>query len=456
MLFSSLIFIFLALPLVLGISYLLPRRWQNGWLLFSSLLLYAWGGASYSLILIGSIVLNYYVGRRLPDARWLRVGVSINLLLLGVFKYTNFAVGQASGLLEAVGIADFTLPRIVLPLGISFYTFQAISYLVDVQRGTVTAQPDVFRLGLYISFFPQLIAGPIVKYHDIDAQLILRTRTWEKTSAGLQRFLIGLSKKVLIANPLGSLADELFAFDFTVMDAPTAWVGALLYTGQLYYDFSGYSDMAIGLGLLFGFTLPENFNFPYLSRSIREFWQRWHITLGAWFRDYLYIPLGGNRTGHTGRNLLIVFAATGFWHGAAWSFLLWGLWHGLFITLERQRWWQVRGVLYAFPVVLLGWVLFRTESVVLALQYYVAMLGLNASTLPFDWAFYWSRDLTVIAAVAVFFCTSLPLRLRPFVKRQLGGRAGAVFYVVTLMLLLLLSVNSLTNNTLNPFIYFRF
>lgn len=457
MLFSSLIFLWLALPIVWGGSLLLPGRWQNGWLLLTSIILYAWGGVGYLGVLLLSILGNYLIGRRLPDRHWLTVGICFNLFLLGVFKYANFIVGEASDLLQLVSIPDFSLPRIALPLGISFYTFQAISYLVDVQRGTVTPQKKLSRLGLYISFFPQLIAGPIVRYHEIDRQIAQRTRSWAMASLGLQRFLIGLSKKVLIANPLGGIADEIFALDFTTMDALTGWAGALLYAAQIYYDFSGYSDMAIGLGLLFGFSLPENFHFPYLSHSIREFWRRWHITLGAWFRDYLYIPLGGSRTGRTGRNLLIVFAATGIWHGAEWSFLLWGLWHGAFISLERQRWWPLRGITYTFPVVLLGWVLFRTESVALSVQYYKAMLGLNAGSIPFDWSFYWNRELTAISLIALFFASALPLRLKPRVQRFiLGGNAGAMLYTTTLCILFLLCTNSLVNNTLNPFIYFRF
>ncbi|WP_420459960.1 MBOAT family O-acyltransferase [Neolewinella sp.] len=455
MLFSSLLFLWLALPVVWGGSILLPGRWQNAWLLLTSLLIYTWGGVGYTSILLLSIGGNYLIGRRLPHRGWLTCGVLFNLLLLGVFKYANFFVREASDLLQLVQLPAFELPRIALPLGISFYTFQAISYLVDVQRRTVSPQRSLPRLGLFISFFPQLIAGPIVRYHEIDAQIAHRTRSWDQTSYGLQRFLIGLTKKVLIANTLAGVTEEIFALDFTTLDTFTAWAGALLYAGQIYYDFSGYSDMAIGLALLFGFRLPENFDFPYTSRSIREFWRRWHITLGAWFRDYLYIPLGGSRR-HTRRNLLIVFVATGVWHGAAWSFLLWGLWHGLFIVLERQRWWPFHHWVYAFLVVLLGWVLFRTESVILSLQYYRAMLGFNPGATPFDWSFYWTRELTVVSLVAVFFASKLPLHLKVHARQLTGGAAGATLYVLALILLFVLCTNSLVNNSLNPFIYFRF
>lgn len=419
---------------------------------------------SYTGILLGSIVLNYGVGLllRRPGKRWwLLFGILANLAILAYFKYSVFAVGQANDVLRWAGTEGWTVPQITLPLGISFYTFQAISYLVDTYRGTTPAQQNPFRLGLYISFFPQLIAGPIVRYQDMDRQLTARNRSWEKTTEGLERFILGLAKKVLIANTLAVLVEDIFALDFTTLDVITAWVGLLLYAAQLYYDFSGYSDMAIGLGLLFGFRLPENFNFPYASQSIRDFWRRWHITLGAWFRDYLYIPLGGSRGGKllTARNLLLVFLATGFWHGAAWAFVLWGLWHGLFIILERQSWWPFRGVWYALPIVLLGWVLFRTESLPLSVQYYTAMFGLNGSATAFDWSFYWSADLTVASVIALLGCwpwwRKIPVpRLVPTGVLQFS--IIPLCKIFGLLVLFLLCTNALVNNNLNPFIYFRF
>ncbi|MTB51449.1 MBOAT family protein [Lewinella sp. W8] len=463
MLFSSLIFLWLALPLIWGGSWLLPRRWLNAFLLVVSLLVYAWGGVSYSTLLLGSIGMNYLLGRQLRGSKkkfWLALGVVLNLLLLGIFKYAAFATTEFNRLWTWFGEAPLPVPDLTLPLGISFYTFQAISYLVDTYRGVTPPQRRLDHLGLYIAFFPQLIAGPIVRYQDIREQILQRVRSWEKTHEGIRRFLVGLAKKVLIANTLAGINEEIFALDFTTMDPLTAWVGIVSYAGQIYYDFSGYSDMAIGLGLLFGFRLPENFNFPYASRSIREFWRRWHITLGAWFRDYLYIPLGGSRGSNwaTSRNLLLVFMATGIWHGAAWSFLLWGLWHGLFIALERQRWWPLRGVLYAFLVTLFGWVLFRTESFTLSVQYYAAMFGLNGETIPFDWSFYWNRELSVVSVVTLlgFWPWWRPmtdrwgeiLARRPWLKESL--LTGA------LLVLFLLCTNSLVNNNLNPFIYFRF
>jgi alginate O-acetyltransferase complex protein AlgI len=307
----------------------------------------------------------------------------------------------------------------------------------------------------------------------MDRQIAERQRSWEMTAEGIRRFLIGLAKKVLIANTLATIGDEVFALDFGTMDTFTAWAGALLYAGQIYYDFSGYSDMAIGLGLLFGFRLPENFNYPYASKSIREFWRRWHITLGAWFRDYLYAPLGGSRDGYwkTMRNLLLVFLATGFWHGAAWAFVLWGLWHGLFIVLERQRWWPGGNVVYAFVVVLLGWVLFRTESAALAGDYYLAMFGLNGDTVAFDWGFYWNAELTVVGLVALvgaFWGETSVCRKYVEVRQTVFKRIKtdkpstlkhAIFdlaHLAFLLTLFLLCLNALVNNALNPFIYFRF
>jgi alginate O-acetyltransferase complex protein AlgI len=463
MLFSSLIFLWLALPLIWGGSWLLPRRWLNGFLLLVSLLVYAWGGVSYATLLLGSIGMNYVIGRLLQGhhrKKWLAIGVAANLTLLGVFKYAAFAATEFNRIWTWFGESPVPIPDLTLPLGISFYTFHAISYLVDTYRGVTPPQKRLDHLGLYIAFFPQLIAGPIVRYQDIREQILHRVRTWEKTHEGVRRFLIGLAKKVLLANTLAGINEEIFALDFTTMDPFTAWVGILSYAGQIYYDFSGYSDMAIGLGLLFGFRLPENFNFPYASRSIREFWRRWHITLGAWFRDYLYIPLGGSRGGNwqTSRNLLLVFIATGIWHGAAWSFLLWGLWHGLFIALERQQWWPGKGVVYTFVVTLIGWVLFRTESFTLSVQYYAAMLGLAADPIPFDWSFYWNRELSLISIVALlgFWPWWRPMINQMGEKLARYPHLKEVLLTLGLLVIFLLCTNSLVNNNLNPFIYFRF
>lgn len=475
MLFSSLLFLYAGLPLVLGVYWLLPGRWRNGWLLLASLLLYAWGGVSYSLLLLGSITVNYALGRAIGAAgsrprrrAWLGVGLLLNLGALGVVKYGRFAVAEANRLLELGGLPAYPLPRILLPLGISFFTFQAVSYLVDTLREGEGAGPREQRdgwgeLGLYLAFFPQLIAGPIVRHRAMRGQIRHRPGPdWNLTARGLERFLLGLARKVLLANGLAGIVDDIFAVDYTTLDAPTAWAGLLLYALQLYHDFAGYSDMAVGLGMLFGFRLPENFDFPYLSRSIREFWRRWHITLGAWFRDYLYVPLGGNRggAGRTARNLLFVFAVTGLWHGAARNFVLWGLWHGAFVVLERRRWWRFDSLLYAQAVVLLGWVLFRTESLAGAGHYYAALFGGHAGrSVPFDWAFSWDLRLTLVSLAALAFATPLPRDLARGVLRRTTDRGRgwlAGGYALALLVLFLLCSCALATDTLNPFLYFRF
>jgi alginate O-acetyltransferase complex protein AlgI len=470
LLFSSLLFLWLFLPLVLLVYLPLPQRGRNAWLLLASLVFYAWGGVSYSAVLWASIGINYACGRALArnPQRWvLALGVGGNLSLLAIFKYANFFTENINELLRWQSIPPFELPRIALPLGISFYTFQAISYLVDVYRGTTPGQRSLPRLALFISLFPQLIAGPIVRYHVIAEQLKQRTVGWADLAIGLRRFLIGLAKKVLLANNFALLADEIFNLDPATMSPATAWAGAGLYALQIFFDFSGYSDMAIGLGRLFGFRIPENFNYPYISRSIREFWRRWHITLSEWFRDYLYIPLGGNRGGRraTYRNLLIVFLLTGLWHGAAWHFLIWGLWHGFFMVLERQRWFPRLPVAvahgYALLVVLLGWVLFNADDITHATGYLVAMFGGNAEITVFDWAFYWDRKLTLASIVGLLACTPVFARTGEWLEQwsaasRLRAEGWGSAQALGLLVLFLLCTLELVTHSYNPFIYFRF
>ncbi|MEZ5195807.1 MAG: MBOAT family O-acyltransferase [Bacteroidales bacterium] len=320
MLFSSTIFLFLFLPIVIIGYFILQGRWRNVFLLIASFVFFAWGGVSYSVILLISIIINYLFGRWIgrdagnkQSSIFLGIGITINLVILGIFKYANFIVGNINLLLDSVQIPVIENKSIVLPVGISFYTFQAISYLIDVYRKETTVQKNILRLGLYISLFPQLIAGPIVRYHDIAAQLEFRKVNFEKFSYGVKRFLLGLGKKVLIANNFAIIADEIFQANPADLTSSAAWLGIVAYSFQIYFDFSGYSDMAIGLGSIFGFKIPENFNFPYIAKSIKEFWRRWHISLSSWFRDYLYIPLGGNRMGlrRTYFNLILVFFVTG-------------------------------------------------------------------------------------------------------------------------------------------------
>ncbi len=355
-------------------------------MLAASLLFYFWGESIFTLLLIGSIVLNYYLAKGIETSKGTKqntllvIGVCCNLFPLFLLKYADFF------------LQIFHVPQelsLHLPAGISFFTFQAISYLVDVYRRIVPAEQKMLNCGLYIAMFPQLIAGPIVRYHDIAKQLVQRTISREGFARGAERFVFGLAKKVLLADALGIKADAIFSLPFTELSTGQAWLGAVCFSLQIYYDFSGYSDMAIGLGNMFGFRLPENFNYPYAARSMKDFWRRWHISLSTWLRDYLYIPLGGNRCGNKRNlfNLLLVFILCGLWHGAAWTFVVWGLWHGIFLVLERivplkGDNWLMRGFGwgYTFLVVMIGWVVFRSPTMEAAFQYLSVMAGSGTVT----------------------------------------------------------------------------
>lgn len=346
MVFSSTAFLFLFLPIVLVLHFVLRGvRFRNVLLLLASLLFYAWSEQGIVLLLIASIVLNYSFGLGIDrckdsaQARTLLIAaIAMNLAVLAYFKYTSFLIGNLNWLLAQFHWSEIKAPKIHLPAGISFFTFHAISYIVDIYRRSASAQRNPIKLALYFDFFPQLIAGPIVRYHDIESQLDRRSITLDDVSIGIQRFVIGLAKKMLVANTLAQPADEIFAIAMPQLTPGVAWLGIVCYTLQIYFDFSGYSDMAIGLARVFGFRFLENFNYPYVARSIREFWRRWHISLSNWFRDYLYIPLGGNRCSPRRQyfNLLVVFSLCGLWHGASLNFLIWGLFHGAFLVLERR------------------------------------------------------------------------------------------------------------------------
>lgn len=467
MVFSSPIFLFFFLPIVY-LGYLAMPRWaRNGWLAAASIVFYAFGQLHYTLLLLASVTANYVFGRLLMRGgthRKALVGcaAAANLLLLGAFKYLDFL---AETLNRLPGVL-LPLPGIVLPIGISFYTFQGLSYVIDVYRRPEEGTKSFGKLLLYISFFPQLIAGPIIKYHDVSAQIDRRERTPGRTLTGLSRFITGLAKKMLLANTAGQVADGVFALEAGALDFRLAWLGAVCYTLQIYFDFSGYSDMAIGLGKLFGFDFAENFNLPYVSRSIREFWRRWHISLSSWFRDYLYIPLGGNRKGarRTGINKGIVFFATGLWHGANWTFVLWGLWHGLFAVLEdanvipkrlRQ---SALGQLYTLLVVTVGFVLFRAETLpaaaVMISQMFTGFAVTHAHTLTlYGLLDGWTVFLLLAAAVTAL---GLPQWLTAAAGNVLAPSvrtgARAAWYAV----LFLLSVTALASAAFNPFIYFQF
>lgn len=463
MVFSEPIFLFLFLPATLAVYFLVPKAWRNALLLLASLTFYAWGEELYVLILLGSIALNYGFGLLIHGASgrarlvWLWAGVASNLGLLGYFKYTGF-------ILENLGVPEAQSLSPALPIGISFFTFQALSYLIDLYFERIAVQKSALGLGLYISLFPQLIAGPIVRYSEIEAALSERQSAPSDIAAGTHRFVRGLAKKTLLADPLGLVADQIFALPEGALSPETAWLGALCYALQLYFDFSAYSDMAIGLGRIFGFRFPENFNYPYASRSITEFWRRWHMTLSRWFRDYLYIPLGGNRHGawRTYFNLSVVFLATGIWHGAAWTFIFWGAFHGAFLILERvglgallQALPSVLQRVYLLFVVLMGWVAFRAVDFAQMSDFYRAML--LAETGPLAHHFPIERFATPYVLILLVLGAALSLGLRPWLATRLealpapGLRTELWFwglFVVTLV--------SVGAASYSPFIYFRF
>jgi alginate O-acetyltransferase complex protein AlgI len=482
MLFSSTIFLYLFLPLTLLGYYLSGRHVRNYWLLLASLIFFAWGGVSFTGILIGSIVVNFVFGlqiqrtlERRASYQWLFAGVAINLLILGVFKYANFLIENLNLVLDTVSIPLIPQSKIVLPVGISFYTFHSLSYLVDIYRRKTVAQRNIFDLSLYITMFSQLIAGPIIRYSDMWQQLRERTHTWAKFSSGVERFLIGLGKKVLLANTFARVADTIFTTDTQSLGAANAWLGILCYSLQIYCDFAGYSDMAIGLGRMFGFEFLENFNYPYIAKSVKDFWRRWHISLSTFFRDYVYIPLGGNRAtvARTYVNLLLVFFLTGFWHGASWSFVVWGLLHGFFMVIERlgfekvlAKTWSPVANLYTILVVMFAWVLFRADSLEYAVEYWGAMVQFSSS--PAQTALFWGQiglDLKLALLIAfpgVFGIYNWLWKWVEPILRSPGPLANGISYFYHVGsaafygAILLISTIYLIAGTYNPFIYYRF
>lgn len=469
MLFSSSVFLFLFLPSALIVYYLFLRRWrqaQNIFLLIASLFFYAWGEPWFVLVMMGSILANYGFGLWVARALGAGTGakapvlmaVLFNLGILFVFKYLTFTLS----ILNRLGGA-FVIPGIELPIGISFFTFQALSYVLDVQRGRGRVQRSPLKVGLYISFFPQLIAGPIVKYETVADQIDNRKESWDDFSAGCARFIVGLGKKVLLSNQLALVADRAFLLEgVDKLTTSFAWLGALCYTLQIYYDFSGYSDMAIGLGKMFGFHFLENFNYPYISKSITEFWRRWHISLSTWFRDYVYFPLGGSRVDSKWkhiRNLFVVWLLTGIWHGANWTFIAWGLFYFVLLVLEKyghlgRGWPEACRWLFTFLMVNFAWVLFRADGLGAAMGYLRAMFGCGAGLWSAETGLFLRENWTVLLAGAVF-SAPVALKLRDWaVKRQsalldlgYGLLAGAIFLV---------SASFIIKGTYNPFIYFNF
>lgn len=462
MIFSSTLFLFIFLPLTLLIYYAIPKKYvtaKNIELLIASLIFYAWGEPKNVILMLVSIAANYVFGLLLEKydenkriRKLVLIGsVVFNLGLLFYFKYLGFFTGGRV--------------TVMLPIGISFFTFQIMSYTIDVYLRNVKTQRDPFKLALYISLFPQLIAGPIVRYIDIEKELAHRTYDVNKIFKGVTRFSVGLAKKVIISNTVGMLADNIFKLDPTLMSASTGWLGAIAYTLQIYFDFSGYSDMAIGLGHMMGFNFIENFNYPYISKSVQEFWRRWHISLSSWFRDYLYIPLGGNRKGkiRTYVNLLIVFACTGFWHGAAWNFIIWGLFFGILLVIEK--FWLLKYLnkshvlsrIYILLAVITSFIVFQIPTLGESMTYIGGLFG--AGGIPFASAetFYFLRNYAVLLIAALVGSTPLIKKLATkFSTSEKFGKVCNIVEPVVLVGLLVVVTAFLVDSSSNPFLYFRF
>jgi alginate O-acetyltransferase complex protein AlgI len=475
MIFSSIFFTCAFLPVAIlcyyGQHLLLKNRMRNLALLIASYLFYLFGAPDFVVYLIGSTLFDYAMGRFMDRFErqkrlWLALSVVVNLGLLAWFKYANFMVAQAADYLARMGIDLSGWETVALPLGISFFTFQKLSYTIDVYRGRCQSSANIVDFSMYVALFPQLVAGPIVRFQDIRVQIKNRVESWDSFYAGAVRFCWGLSKKVILADTCGRFADVIFGLPFPLLDTKSAWLGALAYTLQIYLDFSAYSDMAIGLGLLFGFRFLENFNRPYSAVSLTDFWRRWHISLSRWFRDYLYIPLGGNRKGtaRTYLNLAIVFFLCGLWHGANWTFLVWGTYHGLFLVIERVtglRWISPKRLyalrrLSTLVVVLCGWVIFRCDDLNQAGHFFSVMFGFSTHEIPTSLA-----DLMNLKNAILMFCSATALILpsgamnaEPLLRKRrlLATMTGIVLFMVLLPWCLTIMVSS----TQNPFIYYRF
>lgn len=473
MVFSSIVFIFYFLPAFLITYYLVGKRYKNIVILLFSIFFYSWGAPKFIFVILGSTFIDFHLVKWMSQTQkkrnrqlMLALSVSINLGLLFYFKYSNFFIENVNSFLSVFGGGNIQWTKLILPIGISFYTFETITYVVDVYRKIHKPLTNFWDYQLYIILFPKLIAGPIIRYHDLADQITDRSQndTMDNRLVGFYRFSIGLAKKVLIANHMGQQADAIFAMDYAGLDTVTAWIGILAYTFQIYFDFSGYSDMAIGIGKMIGFKFPENFNNPYISQSITEFWRRWHITLGSWMRNYLYIPLGGNQVSKPRLyfNLWFVFLMSGLWHGASWNFVLWGAYHGLFLVLERlflldvyKKIGKFPSTLITFFVVVIGWVFFRIETESDAFLYLNRMFALDFGHLPII-----DMEFLSFFIIAIFFAF--------FTYFRLGQKIQDVIYfskfnntlhltmTFTTLLLLLLSVSSITAFGFNPFIYFRF
>ena len=471
MLFSSTTFIFLFLPVSLLVYYTVLRKnrnLQNVFLCLVSLFFYAWGEPAFVFVMLASIVLNYIFGllignekqKENPDDKKTKsvliISVIVNLSVLFVFKYLGFTVENINSIISG----NLTVPEIALPIGVSFFTFQAMSYVIDVYRGK-PYQKKLLNVGLYISFFPQLIAGPIVRYETVVEQINNRKETFDDFSDGVSRFIIGLGKKVLLSNTLAVIADNVFDNSIDNLVISAAWLGAIAYTFQIFFDFSGYSDMAIGLGKMFGFHFLENFNYPYISTSLTEFWRRWHISLGTWFKDYLYFPLGGSRVKSKSRlifNLFVVWFLTGLWHGANWTFIVWGLLYFVLLVFEKltglhkcKKFILLRWI-YSMLFVIIGWVIFRAENLEYALKYISVMFGGSGFSVD-DFSLFFLKENIVCFVIAIFASTPI---LKNIKNRFFTNKTGEVLSVISVLFVFAISIIYIVKGTYNPFIYFNF
>ena len=484
MLFSSLIFILYFLPLVLIVNFLLSfnLKVQNIWLLFASLVFYAWGEPFYVFLMVVSIIVNWFLGLMVDRFRdtgkkakiFVWAACIFNLGFLFVYKYLGFIVSNVNSLAVFFAGRNFLkFPGLALPIGISFFTFQALSYVIDVYRGEAKVQKNPFFVGLYMAFFPQLVAGPIIRYRDIDGAIRERKVTFSMFSGGLCQFIAGLGRKVLIANTMGIVADHIFnlsAQGHHIYNIPVAlaWLGLTAYTFQIFFDFSGYSEMVLGLGKMFGFSYLPNFDYPYISKSLTEFWRRWHISLSTWFREYVYFPLGGSRVPNSSlmvRNTFIVWLLTGAWHGAEWTFIFWGLWNFIFIMLERLVKWDERRIpdffrhVYLILVVMTGWVFFRTTDFYQASQYLLNLTGMNNNGFLSDTALMFFREYWVFFALAIICSTPVVRQFGTMLKNNLIGFAGKIYCFLlpaAYMLLFTVCLVYLAKGNYVPFIYFNF
>lgn len=474
MVFSSAVFCFLFLPVFLFGNFIIRENYRNFWLLIASIIFYSWAQPQFLWILFVNIIIDYAAGRlldKLTDIAYKRIvlitTILLNVGLLVYFKYFIFLIST----FNSITGMDFTLPEIALPIGISFYTFKSISYIADVYTGKIEAEKNIVNIAIYISMFPQILSGPIDNYCHLKNNITKRILDSDLLKNGIEKFIIGIFEKVVIANSLGVIVDDIWSLDVGGLTWKMAWFASIIYTLQIFFDFAGYSNMAIGIGKMIGFDFSENFNYPYVSKSVTEFWRRWHITLGVWFKNYIYIPLGGNRNSRlrTYINLAIVFLVTGIWHGASWTFILWGILHGVFRLLEK--WIEEKKVnlhipngfknlfahAYLILVVNFGWVLFRAPDIKEAIKFIKSMFGVMSSSFcGISTRYYLSRWNVFVVIIAIVISSSLPIKINTIMQYKLSRNTYIIIKDCILILLLLISVMGIVTETYNSFIYFQF